>query len=725
MNKKLLKTLGVVALASVLVTGCNNKGNGGKEPTESTVPAKEVYTVTFHNESVIYNVAEVEEGNTVNKPSDPTKANTEFFSYTFEGWYTEVSLENKYSFDTPVTADLDLYAKYTETHLQVTVTFMNEGEVFATSTIDKGAKVTAPETNPSKAGNEDYRYDFAGWKFNDSLYEFDTEVMTDLTLVASYTEVALRYRVTYLVEGEEYLVSYVNAGETATKPTDPTKADANGYGYTFVGWMLNDAAYNFATPVTDHITLVARFTEAPITYVATVKYGYGGGPADKTFSYTVLNRTEVLEEIKAALPAEDSEYEYEFEGNLPAVLPLESKTYVIHRHDKSFETSFDEPCENLIYMNRQGSENSETVADGVYTVDANNNVLITEKNYKYFDMEFDVKVTGMTQPRFAILLGLEDSQVDKCYAEVFNSVGANAFMLNGGANNNVRYFKDGNKVETTDYFATIDAPDYANTFVNVKLSVYKDSYTLKINNKTVAGIDTSITPKLGHIYFSRADYTGQLSFDNFKVAATDGEKPVTAKSFEANFEDGEMPEQLVWNPRSGEPAAEISDGALKCKFTNGNLYTAEKFTDFDLHFSALIGSGRLTVEFGADETNKGYVGGQSVEGGATGLMFCLDGGGNPVQVRYFKNNTTSTAYTAIYNARNADTLALRLNGTEYVNFHVQVRDGNCIVEIGDEIVMNQPLGFAHEGHIIFARGNGDGSLTQASFDDISVTDYDL
>ena len=186
--------------------------------------------------------------------------------------------------------------------------------------------------------------------------------------------------------------------------------------------------------------------------------------------YTVLNRTEVLEEIKAALPAEDSEYEYEFEGNLPAVLPLESKAYVIHRHDKSFETSFDEPCESLIYMNRQGSENSETTADGVYTVDANNNVLITEKNYKYFDMEFDVKVTGMTQPRFAILLGLEDSQVDKCYAEVFNNVGANAFMLNGGANNNVRYFKDGNKVETTDYFATIDAPDYVNTFVNVKIA---------------------------------------------------------------------------------------------------------------------------------------------------------------------------------------------------------------------------------------------------------------
>ena len=74
---------------------------------------------------------------------------------------------------------------------------------------------------------------------------------------------------------------------------------------------------------------------------------------------------------------------------------------------------------------------------------------------------------------------------------------------------------------------------------------------------------------------------------------------------------------------------------------------------------------------------------------------------------------------------NIPTTTYTYNGTEYVNFHVQVMDGNCIVEIGDEIVMNQPLGFAHEGHIIFARGNGDGSLTQASFDDISVTDYDL
>lgn len=705
-------------------TDTTNTTSTGTTGSTDTTPVAEMYDVTFHNGSQVYSKVSVEKGKTVAKPTtNPTKADSEFYSYSFDKWTLESG--TAYDFATPVTGALDLFASYTETHLKVNVTFVDQGETYLSTTIDKGTKVSAPETNPSKAATEDFRYDFAGWKLGTELYDFDTEVMEDITLVSSYTEVALRYKVTYLVEGTTYLVDYANAGEPATKPADPTKADANGYRYTFTGWTLDGVAYDFATPVTEHITLVASFTESPITYVARVRYNYEGGAEDAMFPYTVLNRAEVLEQLASAVPSEDSIYLYEFTEALPTVLPLESKVYTVDRVNKSFEADFNDnqPNANLAYINRTGEDDPESYVDGVYTVSASNNVLITDKNYQYFDMEFDVKVTGMSQPRFAMLLGVEDSQVDKCYVEVFNSIGADAFMFTGGTSDNVRYFKDGNKIETN--YGTVTTPDYANTFVNVKLSVYKDSYSLKINDKLVTGIDTSMTPRMGHIYFSRADYQGQLAFDNFKVTATDGEKPVSTKSFEADFEDGTMPENLVWNPRSGEPAVDVSNGALNCKFTNGNLYTQDKFTNFDLRFSALIGSGRLAVEFGADETNKGYAGASSVEGGATGLLFVLDGGGNPVQVRYFKNNVTSTSYTMIYNAKNADTLALRLNGSQYVNFHVQVIDGNCIVEIGNEQVMSQPLGTAHEGHIVFARGNGDGSLTQANFDNISVYDLDI
>ena len=47
----------------------------------------------------------------------------------------------------------------------------------------------------------------------------------------------------------------VKKGAKAVKPTDPTRS-----GYTFNGWYLNGAEYNFNTPVTGNITLVANWT---------------------------------------------------------------------------------------------------------------------------------------------------------------------------------------------------------------------------------------------------------------------------------------------------------------------------------------------------------------------------------------------------------------------------------------------------------------------------------
>ena len=72
----------------------------------------------------------------------------------------------------------------------------------------------------------------------------------------------------------------VQKGSTATEPKAPTKAD-----YTFAGWTLGGSAYDFATPVTSNITLVASWTPSGIN------------PADPTSSQTV---TPTADEIAAA-----------------------------------------------------------------------------------------------------------------------------------------------------------------------------------------------------------------------------------------------------------------------------------------------------------------------------------------------------------------------------------------------------------------------------------------
>ena len=69
------------------------------------------------------------------------------------------------------------------------------------------------------------------------------------------------YTVTFDVDGDTTAIAAqtVQKGSTATAPTAPTKD-----GYTFAGWTLGGSAYDFATPVTGNITLVASWTSSGI-----------------------------------------------------------------------------------------------------------------------------------------------------------------------------------------------------------------------------------------------------------------------------------------------------------------------------------------------------------------------------------------------------------------------------------------------------------------------------
>ena len=62
----------------------------------------------------------------------------------------------------------------------------------------------------------------------------------------------------------------VKNGQTATKPTDPTKE-----GYKFGGWYDGDTKFDFDTPITKDTTLTAQWQlpEAPVTYKLTVTDG--------------------------------------------------------------------------------------------------------------------------------------------------------------------------------------------------------------------------------------------------------------------------------------------------------------------------------------------------------------------------------------------------------------------------------------------------------------------
>lgn len=238
----------------------------------------EEYTVTFftNGSTTVVPSEKVEFGNTAHDPNiTPIKD-----GYTFKHWSLQGSTE-PYDFMTPITEDITLIAQYTKDTVYYTVTFdTNGGEPsVAPATVVEGNAVAEPEVDPTKAG-----FTFSHWALQGetNAYDFATPVNASITLVAQYT----------LIPPTVHLVSFdTNGGTPSIDPASViegnTVAEPNVVpskdGFTFSHWALQGStdAYNFETPVTAPITLVAQYTEnevPPVTHVVTFDTN-GGTPA--------------------------------------------------------------------------------------------------------------------------------------------------------------------------------------------------------------------------------------------------------------------------------------------------------------------------------------------------------------------------------------------------------------------------------------------------------------
>lgn len=127
------------------------------------------YTVTFQSEGGSEVASQIRANTPAARPADPTKE-----GYTFIGWYNG---ESEWDFETPVTADLTLTAKWQINRYTITFDTAGGSEV-PSITQDYGTAITAP-ANPTKTG-----YTFAGW---------DKTIPTtmpagDMTITARWTE---------------------------------------------------------------------------------------------------------------------------------------------------------------------------------------------------------------------------------------------------------------------------------------------------------------------------------------------------------------------------------------------------------------------------------------------------------------------------------------------------------------------------------------------------------
>ena len=259
----------------------------------STMPEKDItttasYTINTYKITYIVDGEEfasqtVEYGSKLSAVEEPEKE-----GYTFSGW-SEIPSTMPAN-DVTVTGSFAVNS--------YSLTYIVDGEEYVTQTVEYGSTITAIEA-PEKEG-----YTFSGWSETPS-----TMPANDVTVTGSFT--INSYSLTYIVDGEEYATQTVEYGSTITAIEAPEKE-----GYTFSGWSEIPA-----TMPADNITIVGTFSvnSYTITYII---------DGETIYSQEV----EFGSTIEPITPPEKENYEFAGWENVPNTMPAHDIT-IIGKYD--------------------------------------------------------------------------------------------------------------------------------------------------------------------------------------------------------------------------------------------------------------------------------------------------------------------------------------------------------------------------------------------------------
>ena len=262
MQKKttLLLTLLVTSAMASPLTSCGNRGDSsGSGGTVSSVDLEEEYVVKFNNnfDGTVIKVT-VQGGKTVALPEDPTRP-----GYIFGGWYMDYrdNTTDKFDPNTPITADITVYAKWVQNISEHVVVFHFQDRVTSDSTVlvDDGDLLELPADPEYPDGT----MAFTGWYTDVNCtvpYNKDAPVKGDLDLYAGWRVSKATVTFNYNYTGAPDSTSVVvDLDAPMDEPTEPTRAH-----YAFIGWFdraLGGTKFDFSKPVTSDMTLYAQWEE--------------------------------------------------------------------------------------------------------------------------------------------------------------------------------------------------------------------------------------------------------------------------------------------------------------------------------------------------------------------------------------------------------------------------------------------------------------------------------
>ena len=235
--------------------------------------------------------ATVDYGTVIVTPSTPDGYSDQQYTYIFSSW-------TGYVRGMKIEKDITFNARYTKVLNQYTYVFMDEkGNVIAEDTVDYGTKVTPPDA-PTKVGNVQYTYEFAGWEnYTDGI------IVDDVIFTATYNAITNKY--TYRFENEdgtEIKTVTADYGSVIEVPRNPKKDATVQYTYEFAGWN----GYSDGMTLEGNITFKA-------TYKSTInQYTYKFTDEDGTVikELTVDYGTKII--IPETTPEKDADVQYTY-----------------------------------------------------------------------------------------------------------------------------------------------------------------------------------------------------------------------------------------------------------------------------------------------------------------------------------------------------------------------------------------------------------------------------
>lgn len=261
------------------------------------------YSVVFKNEdgSVISSRSDYFYNADVDAPaSAPTKTGNDEYNYTFSAWSPTLSKK--------VTGNAEYVATYTQNKNTYKIKFVNYDTSILQDerTIEYGVVPSYEGKTPTKAADNQYTYEFAGWD------PAISAVTGNQIYTAKYTATPINYTVVYK-NGDEVLnpdnQSY-NYGAVVAVPQTPSKAADSSATYSFTEWKLvsgtalsadgkcqGDAVYE-AQFSTSYINYTVEYKNGTVVINENSKnYHYGDvvavpqdptKDADETYTYTFI-----------------------------------------------------------------------------------------------------------------------------------------------------------------------------------------------------------------------------------------------------------------------------------------------------------------------------------------------------------------------------------------------------------------------------------------------------